>query len=382
MPSNVRGWLVRTLVILTAFAFVAFGQRHKMEDVDAEKPEGKLLQQALQENDAAKKAGLLEQFAQQYPQSPGTPWVLEQLQAVYVKAGDSDKIIASGEKLLALDPGDPEAAMQNLKASEAKKDVPGIKKWAGVACANARKVAATPKPADAEQADAWKSEVDYAKQIDQYTGYALYRAAAESRDPKMTADLLETLEHQNPDSEYAAKSRNLLFVAYSQSGATDKALALAEKTIPTDQSNEDMLLLVIDNYSRNKKEPDKVHAYSEKLVELMNSKPKPEGVADADWTARKNQVTGLAHYMNGTLYYREAKYAPTDKELRAALPLVNFNQDIKAEVLYDLGFVNFKMNKAQDAANFYRDCSAIKSQFQATAAKNFQEIKAHTPGIK
>ena len=36
--------------------------------------------------------------------------MLEQLQAVYVKADDSDKIIATGEKLLALDPDDPEAA--------------------------------------------------------------------------------------------------------------------------------------------------------------------------------------------------------------------------------------------------------------------------------
>ena len=143
-----------------------------------------------------------------------------------------------------------------------------------------------------------------------------------------------------------------------------------------------MLLLVIDNYSRNKKEPDKVHEYSAKLVDLMASKSKPEGVADDAWAARKNQVTGLAHYMNGALYYREQKFAPTDKEMRAALPLVNFNQDVKAEVLFDLGFVNFKMNKAQEAANFYRDCAAIKSPFQAPAAKSLSEIKRVNPAIK
>ena len=373
---------MRTLVLLTAFAFVAFGQRHKMEDVDAEKPEGKLLQQALQENDPAKKAALMEQFAEQFPKASGTPWVLEQVQAIYAKAGDSDKTIAAGEKLLAIDPEDPEAAMQNLKAAEAKKDVPGIKKWAALASTNARKVAASPQPKDAEEADSWKSAVDYAKQIDQYSEYAEYRVAAESRDPKTTVEFLEMLQAQNPKSEYVSKSQSLLFIAYSQSGANDKALALAEKTLPNDPSNEDMLLLVIDNYSRNKKEPEKVHAYSEKLVELMATKPKPEGVADADWTAHKNQVAGLGHFMSGTLYYREAKYAQTDKELRAALPLVGFNQDIKAEVLYDLGFVNFKMNKTQEAANFYRDCGTLKSQFQATANKNLQEIKTHNPGIK
>ena len=144
--------------------------------------------------------------------------MLEQLQAIYVKAGDSDKTIAAGEKLLALDPDDPEAAMQNLKASEAKKDLPGVKKWAGVASANARKMAASPQPKDAEQVDSWKSEVAYAAQVDQYTDYALYRVGAESRDPKVTVEFLELLGQHNPKSEYVAKSQSQLFVAYFPGG--------------------------------------------------------------------------------------------------------------------------------------------------------------------
>src|SRR5579872_1034949 len=136
---------MRTLLVLIAFSLAAVAQRHKMEEVDAEKPEGKLLQQAMQESDAAKKSALLEQFAQQFPKAEGTPWVLEQLQAIYVKANDPDKIIATGEKLLALDPEDPDAPLQNLKAAEARKDLEGIKKWADVASINAHKLAATPE---------------------------------------------------------------------------------------------------------------------------------------------------------------------------------------------------------------------------------------------
>ena len=58
-----------------------------------------------------------------------TPWVLEQLQGIYVKANEPDKIIAAGDKLLALDPDDPEAALQCLKAAETKKDAAAIKKY-------------------------------------------------------------------------------------------------------------------------------------------------------------------------------------------------------------------------------------------------------------
>jgi tetratricopeptide (TPR) repeat protein len=374
---------VRTLVILMALTAAAYGQRHKaVEDVDTEKPEGKLLQPALQENDPAKKAVLLEQFAQQFPKFDGTPWVLEQLQAIYVKAGDADKTIATGEKLLALDPDDPEAALQNLKAAETKKDMEGIKKWSAAASTNARKMASSPQPKEAEQVDSWKSEVAYAKQVDQYTDYAIYRAASESRDPKVTVELLELLQTHNPKSEYIPKAQNQLFLAYRQAGMNDKAVALAEKTLATDQTNEDMLLVAADSHSRSKTEPEKVHAYSAKLVELMASKPKPEGVSDADWAARRNLITGLAHYMSGALYYRETKYPQADKELRAALPLVGSNQEIKAEVLYELGFANYKMDKPQEAADYYRECSAIKSQFQPLATKNLQGIKTQFRGIK
>src|ERR1043165_1062291 len=118
---------MRKLAILIVFACVAFAQRHKQpEEVDAEKPDGKLLQQIMQENDATKKAGLMEQFATEFAKNESTPWILEQLQGLYVKANNPDKIIATGERLLAIDADDPEAALQALKAAEGKKDLPKV----------------------------------------------------------------------------------------------------------------------------------------------------------------------------------------------------------------------------------------------------------------
>ena len=166
----------------------------------------------------------------------------------------------------------PNPPLQNLKAAEAKKDLPRHQEMGRRGLRQcAQDGRRRRKPNDAEQADTWKTEVDYAKQVDQYTDYALYRVAAESRDPKVTVEFVELLQTHNPKSEYVPKAQNQLFVAYRQAGANDKALALAEKTLATDQTNEDMLLVVTDSYSRNKKEPEKVHAYSAKLVELMAS---------------------------------------------------------------------------------------------------------------
>jgi DNA-binding SARP family transcriptional activator len=381
---------MRTVVILAAFSLAVFGQRHKMEEVDTEKPGGKLLQQILQENDPSKKTALMEQFATEFPKLETTAWVLEQLQGIYVKAGDPDKTIAAGERLLAIDPDDPEAALQCLKAAETKKDVAQIKKWSAATSANARKLANSPKPADAEQAESWKSQVDYAKQVDTYSDYALFSAALQSRDPKATIELAEILAQRSPQGEYTAKVQQPLFVAYRQAGANDKAVALAERVLATDQNNEDMLLVVTDSYLQNKKDPEKIHAYSAKIVEVMGVKAKPEGTSDADWAAHKSQVTGLAYYMNGKQYAVENKHSQVDQELKKALPLVESSPaltSLKPELLFLLAFADYKLasaspEKAQDAANYFRACAALKSGYQTQAAANLKKIQTEYHGIK
>jgi len=373
---------LRMSLMILALALPLAGQRHKVEEVNAEKPDGKLLQQVMQETDAGKRTALLEQYTTEFAQGKDLAWVLEQLQAVYVKAGDADKIIAAGDKLLAVDPDDPEAGMQSLKAAETKKDAALIKKYAVATSAAARKMAGAPQPKEADEVANWKAAVDYAKQVDAYADYALYRAAVESRDPKATIELAEALRQQSPTSDYGMKIRDPLFVAYRQANDVPKALALGEQVLATDQSNEDMLLVVADSYAQQKKEPAKVHAYTAKVVEIMAAKPKPEGIADADWQGRKNLMTGLAHYMDGKLYYTENNFAKADVELRAALPLVESNAAMKPEVLFLLGYANYQLKKPQESANYYKACAAIKSQFQAPAAKSLQGIKNEYHGIQ
>jgi tetratricopeptide (TPR) repeat protein len=372
---------MRALVILVAFSLSAFGQRHKLEEVDSEKPEGKLLQQCIQENDAAKKAALMEQFAGQFPKAEQTAWVLEQLQAYYVKAGQPDQIVTAGERLLAMDPDDPEAALQVLKAAEAKKDVALIRKYSDVTFANANKMAAAPQPKEADQVESWKSSVDYAKQVATYADYSLFRAALESRDPKVTIEIGEKLQQRSPSSEYMAKTREPLFLAYSQSGQVDKALALAEKAEAANQATPEMLLLAADSYSQKKQSPDKVHAYTARTVALMAASP-PQGVAEKDWAARKAAITGRAQYIDGKTYFAENKFAPADQELRKALPLLEHDTALKAEVLFLLGLSDFKLEKVQEAANYFRACSAIPGPMQAEATKNLARIKRDYQGVK
>jgi tetratricopeptide (TPR) repeat protein len=369
-------------VALAISAATLTAQRFTIGEIDAEKPAGQLLQQIGQESDPAKKLALLEQFATKFPNEKALGAVCEQMQELYIKTNQYDKVMANTERLLSLDPTYDVAAHQGLKAAEATKDPEFIKKWAGILNDTTKRVISSPQPKSAEEVEDWKKRVDWSTQAKQYADYSLMAAALQATDPQKKIELIQALEAQNPQSQYLAQTTVPLFLAYRQTGANDKALALAQKVVATDQSNEDMLLLVTDNYLQNKKEPDKVHAYSARIVEIMNAKPRPEGVSDADWQAHKKAVTGIAYYMSGKLYFTQNKFADTDKQLRAALPLIQENAQLKPEVLFYLGMANYKLEKAQEAANFNRECAAIKSPFAATCAKNLAAIRSQYRGVK
>jgi tetratricopeptide (TPR) repeat protein len=372
---------MKIVLLALLLAAGALAQRHKV-NINTETPEGQALQQIGQESDEAKKLAACEKFTQDYPKSENLPWVYGEMQPLYVKANQPDKAVEAGEKIMAIDPEDMDTALATLKASEAKKDPDLVKKWSATTAALAQKAIASPQPKDEDAVEEWKKHVDYAKQVNTYSEYAIYATALQTTDPRKKADLIETLQQRNPQSQYMAQLLPQALQAYQQTNDTEHATALAEKALATDPNNDDMLLVAANGYLQKGKDSEKVVTYSNKLIEVLNSKPKPEGVSDADWGNRKQTVTGIAHYMIGKQYFNDKKYGPADKELRVALPLVENNAQLKPEVLFLLGFANYKMENIMEALKFNQQCAAIKSSFQAQAAKNVTVIKSQYRAVK
>jgi len=374
-----RSLVPAALSLLLAAAAAA--QRHRVT-INTETPEGQLLQQIGEQEDPAQKLALMEKFAAQYPKHEAIAWVYAQMVPVCAKLNQFDKALEAGDKLLALDPGDLETAHLALKAAEAKKDPAVLIPWAGRVSAAARKAAAAPKPKEEDEVEEWKTALEFAKQLDVYTEYSLYALALQTTDPAQRIGLIEALEKQNPDSQYLPQIANLRFVAYLQAGQSDKAVALAEKVLEKDQSNEDMLLAVADSYRLNKKEPEKVLAYCAKALELAASKPKPEGVTEAAWETRKRQISGRAHWLAGLTHAARGNWAETDKELRAALPGIADTPAMSAEALFYLGLANFRLGEKDceptrilDAMNFTKQSAAIKGPYQAPARQNLKAFQ-------
>ena len=141
---------------------------------------------------------------------------------------------------------DLDTTYQNLKDAEAKGDAVAVKKLAAETSALARQAAAEPAPAAADEKDAWTKRVAYAKDVDLQSEYALYDVALKSQ-PATMVEMIAALEAQNPKSKYLDEGYAAYIYALSQSGATAKIPAIAEKALPNFPDNPDLLYFLAEN---------------------------------------------------------------------------------------------------------------------------------------
>jgi tetratricopeptide (TPR) repeat protein len=361
------------LSAIMAVTSVVSAQRHGIT-INAETPEGQLLQQIGQEADAAKKLVLLEQFEAKYPKHEGRLYVYELMFPAYAKAGQAPKALEACDKLLTADPADAENAHECLKIAESTKDPAAVIKWSARASDACRKVVQSAKPKEADEVEDWTKRVEYAKQADIYTEYAVYAATLQTTAPEQKVALGEELVRRNPDSKYYVPVAGQQVLAYTQLGQKDKAAQVAENIVVKEPDNQDMLLAAADYYM-NAKNNEKALQYSTKLTEVLATKPAPAGIAEADWTKKKNLALGYGYWMQGVIHSTMNKFAPADAALRKALPLLEANRQLIPGALFHLGLANYKMEKIPDALKFFNQCAATPSPFQAQAKKNILAIR-------
>lgn len=237
---------------------------------------------------------------------------------------------------------DLDDALNNLKQAEPSKDPAKIKELAAAAHATAKKYEG-PAPADADK-ESYEARARYAKDVDHYSEYALYALATQLRsDPKTAMDLVSTLQQQNPKSEY---------------------LEMPEA-----------ILIEVDNaLSRN--QSDRAVALAQRLIAVANKKA-PEGTSPADWDRVKNAALGTGYFIIGFNACQHNKFAESDRNLRAALPLLKGDNGRLGPALLCLGVVDANLaqmtnSKAKmiEASKFSQQGAAIPGPTQDQAYKN------------
>jgi outer membrane protein assembly factor BamD (BamD/ComL family) len=204
---------------------------------------------------------------------------------------------------------------------------------------------------------------------------ALFNKAIEEPNATVRLDTLDQFVKQFPQSIHLTKVSYLYYLVYRQLGDKTKALTAAEQILTKDRTREDLLYFVAETYFAQKREPAKVLTYSGMMLELVNSKPKPENLSDAEWEKQKETLTQQSHYMTGMIHLSQEQFGLADKGLRLALAAGKMSETMRATVLTSLGWSNYKTKNIPDAIKFYTQCATIPGPLQNPAAQSAASIK-------
>jgi hypothetical protein len=273
-----------------------------------------------------------------------------------------------------------DAAYFALKAAVAKEDLVQAKKWSARTAEAARKITGSTKaPADDDE----KHQLQYAKEVDEYSDYALYVLALKAQ-PKDEVDLVDTLIKQNPKSQYLPEIATSYFGALTKAGEGAKACPAAAK-MAVDKNAEAMLFAADCSWRANRAEP--VVSYAAKAAEAVGTRAKREGVSDSDWATQKAALLGTANFYTGVGYTMQMRFGPANKALRAALPAIKGNQQLYAIALFDLGLANYQLGKPvgdkaqmRQGLQFFQESAAISGPMQDQASRNAKLVLAELGG--
>jgi hypothetical protein len=364
-------------VLLGSLALGA--DRHKL-DIDPESEDGILLQRIQQEPLPERKLAFLEKYVAQYPKATSLAWVYDQLLPIYVAAKQWDKVLATAQSQLALDPADVDSASAALQAAEAQNDLELIRKYAIATWDAASKAVLAQKPADPDDVPDWTKRIEFANQSSEYAEYVLASQAALEPNSQRKTELIQAVEQRNPQSKYLAAVKRNIRVREEANPA--QAFAMAERGLATDPNNEDYLMRIANHYMSREDDLSKVLSYSLRVLEVMEKKARPEGVTPEDWEKKKTRYLGGANWMVGVVYGKQARYGLSDRYLRAALEHIQDDAQLLAAAYFYLGYDNYALagqfrdkGKAIEAARFSKLCLAIDGPFQPLAQKNLEALR-------
>src|SRR5271166_1875453 len=370
---------IASLCLLVLPGVVALTAQEKQKFViNVGTPEGQTLQSLGQETDDTRKITLAQDFLAKYPKHEAAGWVASQLESALLAQKDNDKVLQAADAAYANGP-DMDAAYYALKAAVAKEDIELTKKWSARTSEAARKNIASAKPTDEDG----KQQLEYAKQVDEYSEYALYVLALKAQ-PKDEVDLVDTLIKQNPKSQYLPEVATSYFAALSKAGEGAKACPAAMR-MAVDKNAEAMLYAADCSWRGNKAE--QVVSYAAKASEAASTRAKREGVSDSDWATQKNALLGSANFYTGVGYAMQMRYGPANKALKAALPAIKGNSQLYAIALFDLGLANYSLGKPvgdkaqmREGLHYFQQSAEIASPMQDQALRNAKLVLAELGG--
>ena len=256
----------------------------------------------------------------------------------------------------------------SLKDAVQKKDASQVKTLSAQTSKEAKEVAKEADPGGAGT-EAWKGRQEFAKEADDYSEYAL--SAIAMQEPAAMVDLSDALIAQNPKSKYVDVVAPYYLSALGKQSAA-KANAGAQKILAGNPDQADALRLLAGGNPQ----------YANKLVQVMRTKAKTEGMSDADWEKKKSSMIVDGTYLGAIGPCNRSAWAECDRSMRAAEPVLK-GTSMAGNLYYSLGVANFQLgtltqdrSKMTEGLNFTKQAAGMPGQMQGQASKNVAAMSA------
>jgi tetratricopeptide (TPR) repeat protein len=137
-----------------------------------------------------------------------------------------------------------------------------------------------------------------------------------------------------------------------------------------------MLLVLSDYYCDKPDQLAKAEAYSKKAVSLLDAAPKPEGMADDQWTRQKSLQKGLALSSLGQVNIEKKDNAQAVENLKVAAPLLKSDDGSYGRNQYRLGYALLNLKRTAEAKDAFTQAASVNGPYKSLAQDKLKAAAA------
>jgi tetratricopeptide (TPR) repeat protein len=346
--------------------------------IPAGTPEDHDLQAITNEQDAAKKLAMYQDFVQKYSSNPAAVaygnWQLSQ---AYQATGDLGKALDYGDKALAGSPRNLDILVSQANIAQQAKDDTKLVDYAARGGTVCNSIGKQPKP-DGMSADDFSRQVEEEKSASKnncdFLESAGFNAIASENDAKSRMADIEKYSAAFPDSKFQDQVSSYAMYTLGPGQLNDQArlVAYGEKTLAANPNSLPALLLLAGSYVDDPKPGSvaKAVTYSQKAIAAAKAD-------DPDADKSRKLSAGVAHSVLGYAYIKQDRTAAAIPELKSAAALLKGADDQQYSIaLYRLGFAYAKLSRVNEARDVLMEAVKISGPVQTMSQDLLNKVNA------
>lgn len=368
-------WCVWTIVVSQIFALAGQAQVDKIV-IPAGTPEDQALTAITNEQDAAKRLAMYQDFVQNFSANPAAvaygDWQISQ---AYQSAGDLPKAMEFGEKALAGSPHNLDIIVSQANLAQQMKDNAKVMQYAAQGGEVFNSIAKQPKPegvSDQDFATRVDGEKEAVRSSREFLEAAAFNSITEENNAKTRMSYIERFTPAFPDSRFEESIASYAMMSLSELRDNARAISYGEKALASNPNSLPTLLLMANTYSEDSKPGSlaKAATYAQKAIDVAK--------VDAPDADRSRKVSaGAAHSTLGYVLMKQDKTVAAVPELKSAVALLKGQDDQSyAMAGYRLGYAYAKLNRINEAREMLTEVVKIAGPIQQPSKDLLLKVNA------